>query len=163
MVNWILHRNYSMKEQTCSFPTIKNGTTLHEACHHDNHKFVEKLVNKALENVDQGKLLEFLDTRHRPTGNTALMDCAARNGLLSLSLFLNRGVDPLVRNNEDMTALHWACRHDNLSLIGWLVDKAQEKTDEAGLLKFINQQPHSAKTALVDCAEITICKRLTYY
>ena len=134
-------------------PNNQNGTALHEACHHEDHKFVEKLVKKASESTNNEHFLKFLDTRHDPTGNTALMDCAARNRLSSLILLLNHGADPLVRNNENLTALHWACRHDNLSLVKQIVDKAQEKTDQAGFHKFINQQPASAKTALIDCAE----------
>ena len=134
-------------------PNDQNGTTLHEACHHENHKVVEKLVRKASESANSERFLKLLDTRHDPTGNTALMDCTARSRLSSLILLLNHGADPLVRNNENLTALHWACRHDNLSLVKRIVDKVQEKIDEAGFHKFINQQPASAKTALIDCAE----------
>lgn len=133
-------------------PNGQNGTTLHEACHYENHKFVEKLVDKASENANNEMFLRFLDTRHDPTGNTALMDCAMRKMLSSLSLLLDRGADPLVRNNDNLTALHWACRHDNISLVKFLVDKASEKTDQAGFQKFINQQPSSAMTALIECA-----------
>lgn len=104
-------------------------------------------------NTDKEHFLKFLDTRHRPTGNTALMDCAARNRLSSLNVLLDRGADPLVRNNENETALHGACRNDNLGLVQRLVDKALEKTDQVGFQKFIDQQPSSGKTALIDCAE----------
>ena len=137
-------------------PNNENGTTLHELCHKENHKIVEKLVNKASENADRKQFLNFLDTRHRPTGNTALMDCAARNRFSSLSLLLSCGADPLIRNNENATALHRACRHDNFGLVERLVDEALEKTnvaDQAGFLKFIDQQPSSGKTALIECAE----------
>ena len=110
-------------------------------------------MNKASENAENQRFLDFLDSRHVPTGNTALMDCAARNRLPSLILLLKRGADPLVRNNDNVTALHWACQQDNLSLVKGLIDKAREKTDELGFLNFINQQPSSHKTALIECAE----------
>ena len=134
-------------------PNNDNGTTLHEACHRRDYKFVEKLVNKASENVDKGQFLIFLDTRHRPSGNTALVDCAALYLLPSLSLLLDRGADPLVRNNQNETVLHWACRHINPGLAQCLVDKVSERTAESEFRKFINQQPSSHKTALIDCAE----------
>lgn len=130
----------------------KNRTTLQAACCHENHKLVEKLVNKASERGDSQQFLEFLNTRHGPTGNTALMECAARNILSSLILLLDRGADPLVRNNEKITALHLACRQGNLSLVKRLIDKAREVTDQSGFLKFINQQPSSHMTALIECA-----------
>lgn len=130
----------------------KNRTTLQAACCHENHKLVEKLVNKASERGDSQQFLEFLNTRHGPTGNTALMECAARNILSSLILLLDRGADPLVRNNEKITALHLACRQGNLILVKRLIDKAREVTDQSGFLKFINQQPSSHLTALIECA-----------
>ena len=133
-------------------PNNQKSTTLHVACHHDNRKLVEMLINKASENLDDQQLLKYLDSRHEPTGNTALMDCADRNRLSSLIVLLDRGADPLIRNNENLTALHFACRQDNTCLVQRLVDKALEKTDESGFLNFINQQPSSHMTALIECA-----------
>ncbi len=134
-------------------PNNDNGTTLHEACHHENYKLVEKLLSKASELTDRAQFLKFLDTRHRPSGNTALLDCAERNNLSFLSLLLDNGADPLVSNNEGETALHRACRRDGFDLVEILVNKAQEKTDHEGFRKFIDQQPSSHKTALIGCAE----------
>ena len=130
----------------------QNRTTLQAALECENPKFIEKLLNKASEDGNSQRLLEFLNSRHGPTGNTALMDCAARNRLSSLILLLDRGADPLVRNNENVTALHFACRQGNLSLVKRLMHKAREVTDQAGFFNFINQQPSSHMTALVDCA-----------
>lgn len=124
------------------------------------HKFIEKLINKASENAQNPRFLGFLESRHGPTGNTALMDCAARNRLPSLMLLVKRGADPLGCNNENVTALHWACQQDNLSLVKGLIDKAREKTDELGFLNFINQQHSSHKTALIECAENNCLKAL---
>lgn len=134
-------------------PDEQNSTTLHEACRHENHKLVEHLLKKSSENASSEQFLNFLDTRHRPTGNTALMDCAARNRISFFTLLLNRGADPLVRNNESETALNWVCRLENFSLVKSLVDRALEKADQQDFEKFINQQPSSHKTALIECAE----------
>ena len=130
----------------------QNRTTLQAVLQHENHKLVEKLVNKASYNGDSQRFLDFLNSRHRPTGNTALMDAAAKNRLLSLILLLDRGADPLVCNNENVTALHFACRHGNPNLVKRLIDKALEVTDQSSFLNFINQQPSSHMTALIDCA-----------
>ena len=134
-------------------PNNDNGTTLHEACHYENYKLVEKLVSKASELADRSEFLKFLDTRHRPSGNTALLDCAERNNLSSLSLLLNNGANLLISNNEGETALHRACRRDNFNLVEMIVNKAQETTDHEGFRKFIDRQPSSHKTALIECAE----------
>ena len=130
----------------------QNRTTLQATLEYENPKFMEKLLNKASEDGSSQRFLEFLNSRHGPTGNTALMDCAAKNRLSSLILLLDRGADPLVRNNENVTALHFACRQGNLSLVKRLVHKAREVTDQAGFFKYINQQPSSHMTALIDCA-----------
>ena len=130
----------------------QNRTTLQATLEYENPKFIEKLLNKASEDGNSQRFLEFLNSRHGPTGNTALMDCAARNRLSSLILLLDRGADPLVRNQENVTALHFACRQGNPSLVKRLMDKALEVTDQAGFYKFINQQPSSHMTALIDCA-----------
>lgn len=133
-------------------PNDQNATILHKACQQDNQMFLEKLVNKALENKDDAHFRNFLDARHRPTGNTALIDCAERNKLSALIFLLDCGADPTIRNNEKLTALHLACRHGNISLVEPIVNKVQEKTDISEFLSFINQQPDSAMTALIECA-----------
>ena len=66
------------------------------------------------------------------------MDCAARNRLPSLVMLLNRGADPLVRNNGNATALHWACRQDNVSLVEHLLERAREKSNQSGFREFVN-------------------------
>ena len=132
----------------------QNGTTLHEACHHENYKLVEKLVDMARAKAGSDEdFLKFLDTRHEPTGNTALMDCAGRNRLSFLKLLLHHGANPLIRNKSDETPLHWACRHDNFELVKSLVDKTLDRTNLTTFLGYINQQPDSHKTALIECAE----------
>ena len=133
-------------------PNDQNRTTLQAALECENPKFIEKLLDKASEDGNSQRFLDFLNSRHGPTGNTALMDCAARNRSSSLILLLDRGADPLVRNNEDVTALHFACRQGNPSLVKRLMQKAREVTDQAGFSNFINQQPTSHMTALIDCA-----------
>ena len=132
----------------------QNATTLHKVCPQENYKLVEKLVDKALEAAgDREKFHRFLNTQHRPTGNTALMDAASKNRLASLRLLLHHGADPLISNNEDENALLWACRHGNYDLVRELVDMVLEKTGPEALSKFINHQPKSHKTALIECAE----------
>lgn len=133
-------------------PNDQNSTTLHEACLHDDQKLVEKLVNKASEDAKREDFLKFLDRRHGPTGNTALMDCARRYKLSFLQLLLDRGADPLVRNNDNETALHWACRHNESGAVKCIVDKALVIANQSSFLQFINQQPSSHMTALIDCA-----------
>ena len=130
----------------------RNRTTLQAALEYDNLEFLKKLLDKASENGNSQRFLEFLNSRDDPTGNTALMDCAARNRLPSLNLLLNRGADPLVRNNENATALHFACRQDNPDLAKRLMHKVREVTDQAGFFSFINQQLSNHVTPLIDCA-----------
>ena len=130
----------------------QNRTTLQAACFYGNNKLVEKLVDLASANGDSQRFLGFLNSRHGPTGNTALMDCAARNKLFVLTFLLDRGADPLIRNNENVTALHFACRQGNINLVKRLIDKALKITDQSGFIKFIDQQPSSHMTALIDCA-----------
>ena len=132
----------------------QNGTTLHEACHHENYRLVEKLVDTARAKASSDEeFREFLDTRHGPTGNTALMDCAGRNRLSFLNLLVHHGADPLIRNKGNETPLHWACRQDNFDLVSKIVEKAQDRTNPAEFLEYVNQQPESHKTALIECAE----------
>ncbi|KAL6719858.1 superkiller [Lecanora helva] len=132
----------------------EGGTTLYEVCHHENYRLVQKIVEKARQSVNSDEeFLQFLNTRHGPTGNTALMVCAVRNRLSFLNLLLQNGADPLLRNKGDETILHCACRLDNIDLVRTIVDNVRQRTDYVGFLGFINHQPNSHKTALVECAE----------
>ena len=131
----------------------ENCTTLQEACHHEDSQLVEKLINKASEKVDNEKVLRFLDSRHKLTGNTALMDCAANKNLSPLIFLLDRGADPLLSNTENETTLHLACRQEKFRIVKQILDTARARNGQSDFFRFVNQQPSSGKTALIECAE----------
>ena len=124
-------------------PNDQNATVLHSVRYDMNYKLIEQVVNKASESANPEIFLKFLNTHISTTGNTALMECAARSRLPSLMLLLDRGANPLLSNKENETALHFACRQGNFSIVEKLVGKALEIPDPTNFQKFIDQQPSS--------------------
>ena len=131
-----------------------NTTPLQVSCFKGLFRVVSSMVGRASRELDRKAFLDFLNSRHRPTGNTGLIDCAERDRLACLNLLLNHGASYTTAGNDDFTILHASSRHDNPAIIAAILSRAAEELDSQRFLDFINtRHKGSGKTALVDCAE----------
>ena len=130
-----------------------NTTPLQVACFKGMFSTVLYIVEKAAKELDRAQFLDFLNTKHRPTGNVALMDCAERDRLSCLNLLLDHGADYRIPGNGNYTTLFVASRHGNSAIMAALVGKAARELERQEFLGFINTRHSSGKTALIDCAE----------
>lgn len=130
-------------------------TPLQVSCHKGLFRIVSAIIDKASKELDPAEFLTFLNTRHRPTGNTAVVDCAEQDRLHCLNLLLKQGADYTIRSNDNSTILHRACasRSHNPAILAAIIDKTSE-LDRHLFLDFLNtRHTSSGKTALLYCAE----------
>ena len=134
-------------------PEKDNTTPLQRSCFNGMFAVVSAIVVKASHELERSDFLVYLNTQHRSTGNTALIDCTSQNRLSCLNLLLDHGADYKISGNGDCTILHMASRHDNSAIMAAIVGKASRDLDHQQFLNFLNTRHSSGKTALVDCAE----------
>ena len=130
-----------------------NTTPLQISCFHGIFSIVSAIIEKASQELERTQFSDYINTRHRPTGNVALIDCCERNHLSCLNLLLDHGADYKIPGNGNYTILHMASRHDNSAIMAAIVSKAARDLDRQHFLNFLNTRHSSGKTALIDCAE----------
>lgn len=131
----------------------ENTTPLQVSCFHGFFSAVSAIIEKASRELERNQFLDYINTKHRPTGYVALIDCCERNHLSCLNLLLDHGADYRIPSNGNSTVLHMASRHDNPAIMAAVVGKAARDLELQQFLKFLNTRHSSGKTALVDCAE----------
>ena len=143
-------------------PEKDNTTSLQVSCYFGRLRLrlVTAIINKTSRELQRIDFLNFLNTRHRPTGNVALIDCAEKDRLACLSLLLEHGADYTMSGNGNYTILHAASRHDDASIMSIIVGKAAQDFERPRLLKFLNARHENGNTALIDCVQRSRLKAL---
>ena len=130
-----------------------NVSPLHRACCNGLFRVAFSMVEKAARELDREKFLDFLNTRHRPTGRTSLLDCATNDRLACLNILLENGADYTIPANDNDTILHQSSRPESPAIMAAILERAVRELDKQQLKEFINQRHTSGKTALIDCTE----------
>ena len=130
------------------------GSTLQRACYNGLFRVVDSIVNKAEKELRQEDFLKLLNSQHRPSGRTALLDCAEQERIQILDLLLRKSADYRIPENQNATILHMSSRPESSTAMDMIVRKAAHDLDRQQFLDFVNTR-HSptGKTSLLDCVE----------
>ena len=133
-------------------PEKDNTTPLQVSCCKGRFRIVPAIMERASKDLEHTEFLNYMNTQHRPTGKTALIDCSERNYLSFLNLMLDHGADYTIADKGGYTTLHAASRHDNSSIMAAIVAKAAQDLNQEKFLDFLNTRHESGNIALGDCA-----------
>ena len=131
----------------------ENTLPLHRACYNGLFRVVISIIERAARELEREKFLDFLNTRHRPTGRTPLMDCASMDHLACLNVLLENGADYTIPANDRDTILHHSSRAESPAIMAAILERAVRELDKQQLNDFVNRRHTSGKTALIDCTE----------
>ena len=134
-------------------PDNDNGTPLQRACVVGMFGVVSAIVEKAEKELSREEFLKYLNSQHRPTGKTALIDSAEQDRIQCLDLLLSKGANYRMPGNDNFSILHSSSRPESSTAMDTLVKKAAHDLDEQEFLDFLNTRHSTGKTALVDCTE----------
>ncbi|KAG8531321.1 uncharacterized protein KY384_002950 [Bacidia gigantensis] len=91
--------------------------------------------------------------KHANNGRTAVWEACALNRFNVAIQLLFAGADYTINDDQDATTLITASAHDDPRLFWRLMRHASSRMDRSRFLEFLNHQPKSAKTAMIECAE----------
>ena len=140
-----------------TLPRIGGGlpdvTALHDACWHGSRDVAFYILERASEELDHDRLVQFVNKRNG-TGKTPLLDAAETGRPLIVKMLLETyNAEYYTAKDNDVTPLHASATNGHIPIVETLLNAAATDQDKDRMKSYVNHRNDQGKTALMDAAQ----------